>query len=176
MTILQSERLILRPLCAGDLDDLATLNSDPEVMRFLAEGLPLTREQTQERLERNLAHWREHGFGVFVLLDRTDGRFVGRCGLGYLHDLGEPELSYAIVRRCWGRGLASEAVARLLRYAFEDLNLPRVLAAALVENVASQRVMLRSGMTLWRPHGHDGKQALLYAIDRPGASAHSPPK
>jgi ribosomal-protein-alanine N-acetyltransferase len=167
VTVLQSERLQLRPFREEDLDDLAALLADAEVMPFLADGKPLTREESQVRLERAMDHWQQHGFGLFALFDRGDGRFVGRCGLGYFHDVGDVELSYAVARPYWGRGLATEAVQRVLRYAFEELNLPRVVAAALVENVASQRVMARAGMTFSRDLMFDGYRAVLYAIDNP---------
>src|SRR5579884_2128872 len=146
MCLLETERLLLRPFREEDLDDLCALFADPEVMRYLGGGKPRTREETRERLARVLAHWREHRFGVWALFDRAGGEFVGRCGIGYLHGQGAAELTYALARRHWGRGLATEAVGRVLRYALEELGLPRVVGVALADNRASQRVMLRAGM------------------------------
>jgi ribosomal-protein-alanine N-acetyltransferase len=167
MTTLQTARLILRPLGEDDLDDLAALHADPDVVRHLTGGRPRTREQMQERLRAVADHWRKHGFGMWAVLDREDGRFVGHCGVGYLHDLPDAELAYTFAPRYWGRGLATEAVSAVLRHAFAVVGLPRVVGVAVVENVASQRVMVKVGMTLQGPYEYDGKKALMYAIEKP---------
>jgi RimJ/RimL family protein N-acetyltransferase len=165
--VLQTARLVLRPFREEDLDDLATLYGDPEVMEFLGQGRPRTREQTWELLRRALDHWRQHGFGLWAWLDRPGGRFVGRGGVAYRHDGGEVELSYTLAKRCWGRGLATEAVAEVLRHAFAELQMPRVFGVVQVENVASQRVLRKAGMTLRGSCQDNGREALLYAIDNP---------
>jgi ribosomal-protein-alanine N-acetyltransferase len=167
VTALQTERLVLRPFREEDLDDLAALYADPEVMRFLGEGRAKTREQTRVLLERAIEQCRRHGFGIWALRDRQDGRFVGRARVAYLHGLGDAELSYTLARRCWGRGLATEAVREVLRHALAVLRLPRVLGVAQVENIASQQVMRKAGMTLRGPYRDDGREALLYAIENP---------
>jgi ribosomal-protein-alanine N-acetyltransferase len=101
------------------------------------------------------------------LLDKIDGSLVGGCGVGYFHELRDAELSYTLAKRYWGQGLATEAAVRVLRYAFEVLQLPRVVAVAQVANVASQKVMLKAGMTFQRTYHDEGKEAVLYAIENP---------
>jgi ribosomal-protein-alanine N-acetyltransferase len=172
-SVLQAERLVPRPLREGDLDDLAALYGDPEVVRFLGDGRAKTRGQAGEVLRRALGHWRRHGFGIWALLAKPGGRFVGRAGVAYPHGRGDAELSYTLARRCWGRGLATEAVRAVLRHALAVLRLPRVLGVAQVGNVASQRVLRKAGMTLRGPCQDDGREALLYAIENP---AGGPPR
>jgi RimJ/RimL family protein N-acetyltransferase len=166
MSVLETERLVLRPIREGDADDLFALWSDPEVMRFIGDGKPRTREDTEVRLRRALLHWREHGFGLWALLDKAGG-FVGGCGVGYFHELPDAELGYALARSHWGRGLASEAVAVVLRHAFEVLDLPRVVGVAQAGNDASQSVLLKAGMALRQAYQYEGKEALMYAIENP---------
>jgi RimJ/RimL family protein N-acetyltransferase len=93
--------------------------------------------------------------------------------IGYWHGLADAELAYSLANECWGRGLATEAVRAVLRHAFEAVGLPRVVGVATVENVASQRVMLKAGMALQGPYEFDGRQEVLYAIEGPavGSSA-----
>jgi ribosomal-protein-alanine N-acetyltransferase len=167
MNVLETPRLLLRPFRDNDLDDLAELYADPEVTRYIGTGSAQDRDQVQRRLERMMRHWHEHGFGMWALVEKADGRFAGRCGVGYLHDRGDAELVCTLARRCWGRGLGTEAIRRVLQHAFEVLRLPRVVGAALVENVASQRIMVRAGLTFVERICYDGKEALLYAIDNP---------
>jgi ribosomal-protein-alanine N-acetyltransferase len=168
MSVLETERLVLRPFRADDLDDLCAVLGDPEVARFIGTGQPRGREEVRERLQRILDHWQEHGFGLWVLIAKEGGGFVGHCGVGYLHGRGDAELSYTLARPYWGRGLATEAVKRVLRHAFEVLRLPRVIGVARVHNVASQRVMLRAGMTFREDIRYDGKEGRLYGIENPG--------
>jgi ribosomal-protein-alanine N-acetyltransferase len=163
--MLQTERLVFRPFRETDLDDLAALFADPEVMRYLSRGVPLTRAETAERLERALRHWSQHGFGIWALFER--GAFVGRCGVAYLHFADQPELAYTLARRCWGKGLATEAAARALRYAFEEVGLPRVVAFARVENGASRRVLEKVGMTFRGPYEYEGHEAVAYEMVNP---------
>jgi ribosomal-protein-alanine N-acetyltransferase len=170
MCTLETERLLLRPVCQDDLDDLFALRSDPQVLQFLGQGKPWTREETAEKLRRLARHWDEHGFGTWAMLDRADGRFVGWCGIGYWHDPPDIELGYTVAPRCWGRGLATEAVGCVLRYAFEVPRLPRVVGVARVGNVASQKVMLKAGMSLRQPYAFDVHEGLLYAVENPHAT------
>jgi ribosomal-protein-alanine N-acetyltransferase len=162
----ETERLRFRPFRASDLDDLAALYGDPEVMRFLGDGQPRDREQTRERLDRMVGHWRAHGFGVWALFARGGG-FVGRCGVAYRHHPSEAELVYALARAAWGQGLATEAARAALTYALAVVGLPRVVAFARAENVASRRVLEKAGMTLVGPHAYRGFAAVLYHIEEP---------
>jgi RimJ/RimL family protein N-acetyltransferase len=156
MTVLQTDRLILRPFLADNLDDLAYLASPPR-----------TREETQARLQKILDHWRQHGFGIWAVLEKATGQFAGHCGIGYLHELPDVELTYALLTHYRGHGLATEAVIAVLRHAFEVLGLPRVVGVAVVDNVASHRVMAKAGMRLRGPYEYDGKQAVMYVIENP---------
>jgi ribosomal-protein-alanine N-acetyltransferase len=160
MSVLETERLVLRPLCEDDLDELFAVASE-------GTSTPRTREETRERLLRAVGHWEEYGFGLWALLHKDEGGFIGWCGVAYPHGRGDPELSYALARRYWGQGLATEAVRRALQYAFDIAGLPRVVGVARAENLASQRVMLRAGLTFRRFMQYDGKEAVLYAIENP---------
>ena len=135
-------------------------------MRFLGDGQPRDREQTRERLYRMVGHWREHGFGIWALFARGGG-FVGRCGVACQHHPSEAELAYTLTKASWGKGLATEAARSALTYAFEVVELPRVVAFARAENVASQRVLEKVGMTLVGPHTYRGFPAVLYRVESP---------
>jgi ribosomal-protein-alanine N-acetyltransferase len=113
-----------------------------------------------------MRHWQRHGFGLWALSPKASGQFVGRCGVGYLHELKDAELAYALARPFCGQGLATETVRRTLQHAFEDLRLPRVIGVARPENVASQKVMVKAGMTFRRRCRCDSIEAVMYSIGR----------
>ncbi len=148
--ILTTERLRLRPIERGDLDSLARLNADPEVMKF-SLGL-LDREQAKEKLDRILATMAERGWDSFVIEHRDDGRFAGIVGLApqEVDGVEEIELGYRLMPECWGRGLATEAARATRDYAFDTLGLPRIISIIEPENVGSIRVAEKAGLRFER--------------------------
>jgi ribosomal-protein-alanine N-acetyltransferase len=167
MTILTTARLELRPITADDLDDLAALYADADVMRYIGTGLPRAREETIGRLHVQTDHWRQHGFGFFMARRRDDGAFVGRCGLQHLGDTGTVEIGYTLAREFWGLGYATEAARACVDYAFGTLGLNRITAIARPENGASRHVMEKLGMRFVKTAKWDGGPVVWYELDRP---------
>jgi RimJ/RimL family protein N-acetyltransferase len=172
MPTLTTARLELRPATADDLDHLAGLYADPAVMRFIGPGVPLTRDHAAVRLRMMLDHWRDHGFGVCIVRDRTDGTVLGRCGLSYLGETGAVEVGYAFAPPFWGRGYATEAGRACLEYGFGVLRLPRIVAIARPENAASRRVLEKLGLRYERMAEWDGGPVVWYEIDGTIVSHH----
>jgi RimJ/RimL family protein N-acetyltransferase len=168
MSLLETERLLLRPLCEADLDDLCALYADAEVMRYLGNGQTRTSEETAERLQRAVAHWLKYGFGIWTVCDKSDGRYVGRCGYGNLHDYPDMELAYSLHRFAWGKGYCTEAARAVVRHAFEVTKLARLVAVARPENIASIAVMRKLGMTFEKMIVFEGGEAVQYGLNAPG--------
>ena len=166
---LDTARLVLRPFGPEDGPAHTSLYGDPEVTRFLPRG-PFGPAEAVERsrgaLDRFIAHWREHGFGVWAVLDRATGAIIGQCGLAHVPELGEVELLYALARDRWGQGLAPEAGRAALAHGFRDLGLGRIVALTRAENRNSRRVMDKLGLTFERPVHVFGLDAVCYAISR----------
>lgn len=130
--------MTLRPLSPADVDLLVDLDSDPEVMRYLTNGGPTSREEMARIVQGSLGH-RWLGF------ERSTNDFVGWFALARTAD-GEYELGYRLRRAAWGRGLASEGVSALLAFAFTERGARRVWAQTMAVNARSRRVMERGGM------------------------------
>jgi RimJ/RimL family protein N-acetyltransferase len=176
-TTLSSERLILRPWREDDLDALAPLCADPEVMAHFPAVLD--RADSAQLLGRLMAHQAEHGFTFWCLERREDGAFLGFTGLARV-GFAAPfvpavEIGWRLARPFWGRGYALEAARRSLRFAFEDLELDEVVAFTVPANQRSWGVMERLGMRRDPagdfehpnlPAGHPLRQHLLYRIGR----------
>ena len=145
----ETARLSLRPATPADLDGLCRLNADPEVMRFILDGSTLDHEQTAARLLAMREHWQEHGYGIFVLRWRPTDEFVGWAGVATPTFLPEVmpavEIGWRLLHQWWGRGLATEAARDVLRFAFDDIGLDRLLSIRHVDNEASGRVMEKLG-------------------------------
>lgn len=153
-TTLQTDRIRLVPLSEEHLDFEIELDSDPEVMRYLTRG-ERTRAQIEKSHGMRLATAEPvPGLGFWAGFVREE--FVGwwllepaGWGEGSLIE-GEAELGYRLLRRHWGRGLASEGSRELLRHAFEDLALNRVFALTMKLNERSQATMAGSGLAYVR--------------------------
>jgi len=169
--ILETERLLLRRLIMDDLNDLFALYSDPEIRRYFPEGV-LNLEETKEELEWHMNGHPEHPeLGLWATIHKETGKFIGRCGLLPWNIDGklEVEIAYLLDKTFWGRGLATEAAQAILDYGFEKLNLPRLICLIDPENIASQNVAKRIGMTLERRVGGiagDNFPTLIYSISR----------
>ena len=149
---LETERLLLRPWRpAEDLDALAAINADPDVMRFVAPNRPLTRAETADQLERFVAHWERHGFGLWAVVPRDgDGRAVGFAGLAIPSFLPQilpaVEVGWRLASAAWGRGYATEAARASVAFGFERLGLRSIVSVVEAGNVRSLRVAEKLGM------------------------------
>jgi RimJ/RimL family protein N-acetyltransferase len=156
-------------LAPGHLDALCRMDSDPQFMGLL--GGPRDRAATAAYLERNLRHWDEFGFGLWMLRERGEapGPFVGRAVLRHLDVEGrdEVEVGYAFFPELWGRGLAPEIAAACLRIGRETLHLSSMVAITLPENHRSQRVMTKVGMVYERDVVHAGRVHVLFRTPSP---------
>jgi len=145
---LHTPRLILRALRATDLDAFAAMHANPEVMRHLGAGVPRSRDETWDGMARMLGQWPLRGYGMFAMEDVSTGRFVGRAGILQPLNWPDPELAYGLDQPFWGQGLATEACKTLLRWAFHDLQLPKLVSLIRPDNTASIQVVRKLGATL----------------------------
>lgn len=170
---LRTERLILRRLERTDAQIVRRLAGDWELARWTSD-IPHPYDLA---MAREFIVWAQGQFAggrrfVFAIVSRNSGELVGVISLTLLGRI-EGELGYWIGRPFQKQGLASEAAARIVQLAFEDLDLQRVTAACLPDNEPSWRVMERCGLSYveriqrWAPARHSSIELLLYAMKRP---------
>ena len=162
----ETARLRLRMFRPDDLDAMSEITRDPEVMRYIGHGRPLTREETRANLENIVARFRQRGFGRWALELKETGAVVGYCGLSAGNAEVGVELAYMLGRGAWGRGLALEAGRASLRYAFERLGVGAVAGLTMQDNRRSRRVLERLGMTLLGDAHFFGFDCVHYTVAR----------
>lgn len=160
---IETDRLLLRRFTDEDLDDFVALHSDPEVTRFIR---PLDRAEAEERLRRDELEWRERGYGMLALVDKGSGELLGRGGLKYWPQFEETELGWALLRRVWDHGYATEAGQACVEWAFSELGLPYVTAMINRENRRSIAVAERLGLSPARDDVLLGEPVVVYAVQR----------
>ena len=145
--ILETARLALREMSPDDLDFVAAMLADPEVMRYYPKCY--SREESLTWIERQLRRYARHGHGLWLAVDKTTGQPVGQVGLllQQIHGVMEKEVAYLIHRPFQRRGFATEAGLAVCDYAFNVLGRDRVFALIRPENVPSLRVAEKLGMS-----------------------------
>ncbi|MEV0898266.1 GNAT family N-acetyltransferase [Actinoplanes sp. NPDC049802] len=142
---LYTERMVLLPLTDEHLELEVELDADPEVLRYI-DGRARTPEEVAEYHARRMELGRRvDGLGYWVAAERT-GEFAGVMMLPPAERPGEAELGYRLPRRQWGRGLAAEAAAELLRHGFTTAGQERIIAQTMTVNAGSRRVMEKCGL------------------------------
>ena len=165
MLDLETPRLLFRKFTPEDLHDLAAIRSDPDVMKYTV-GRPESIAEVQATLNKYLAHWEQHGFGRWALIEKQTQKLIGWCGLLYLENTGEVEIGYGLAKQYWGKGLASEAAAATMTYGFGQLGLARIVAITYPENLTVQRVLEKLGMKyIKQAHFYD-TDVRYYSISR----------
>ena len=162
-----TERLSAERLSAGDLAELCRLHQDPNVMATLsADGGVIADDETRRMLQRNLEHWDQYGYGLWMFRDRVDRQFVGRGGLKHVDVEGrdEVELAYAVISPHWGKRFATEMATAIVALGFQRLGLAEIVCFTLTTNRASQRVMQKAGFTYERDIVHAGLPHVLYRL------------
>jgi ribosomal-protein-alanine N-acetyltransferase len=168
MASVETARLLLRRLQPSDMDAYyQCIYADPDVMRTLPPQGPITRAAFDTRAPMVMVqHWEQHGFGPWVVIHQADQQLIGHCGLRYWPDSSDVEVLYALARPYWGQGLATEGAGASLRYGFEHLGLQRIMAAAMVHNVASRRVLEKIGLRFEKYFRFGDLEAAGYEILR----------
>jgi len=171
MTTLTTDRLNLVPFTDDHLDGLITLNSDPEVMRYIS-GRPETRDETVAVVERVKQRWVEFGYSWWSFIEKESGEIVGAGALQNLRraataapDPSCPlEIGWRLRRDYWRRGLATEAARAIAGFAFDTVHADEIYAVCHPDNVASANVMKRLGMQCAGLQTWYGKNLVTYQI------------
>jgi len=173
---LKSERLLLRPLAETDSDVAIELFTDPAVIRYVCETY--TEQQVLvEEMPKYTKRCAGGCIGAWCVVERATQEKLGMAILLPLPieeddrnwDLVvgddvpdcEIEIGYILKKSAWGKGYATEATKRLLKFAFEETPLEELVATTNSENTASQRVLEKSGLV------YEGMRR-AYAVDCPG--------
>ena len=160
MIFLETSRLILRPITFDDLDDLVVLDSDPDVMRFINGGIPISRNAIAKNFLPYVMSYDEgDNIGFWSMIEKSNQEFIGWIFLRpevdfellrqlNLAEKNAVELGYRIRKQSWNKGYTTEASQALVSKSFNESDTRKVVAWALTENKASTRVMEKIGMKL----------------------------
>jgi RimJ/RimL family protein N-acetyltransferase len=170
--VVETARLLMRGHRPEDFESSAKLWADPEVVRYVG-GKPLNREEVWARMLRYVGHWAWMGYGLWVAEEKGTGQFVGEVGYAnHKRDTdpsfaGEPELGWVLATRFHGKGYATEAVQRAMKWAGAELRSPRTVCIIHPENSRSIRVAEKCGFRELQHTTYRGEPTILFAHDFP---------
>ena len=148
MTVLETERLLLRELTAADRPALCGILQDETVMYAYAHAF--SDREVDDWLENQLTRDRRDGFGLWAAVRKDDGALIGQCGLTWQswEDRRVLEVGYLFRRSAWHQGYATEAARACRDYAFSVLGAAEVFSIIRDNNGPSRRVAERNGMAV----------------------------
>ncbi len=161
MSIAETKRLLLREFNSDDTPALAKILCDPSVMKFSSNGV-LTEANTATFIE-----WCERAWLRTMGSARQDsGSLIGFCGLSHANVDGvdEIELAYRLAPDYWGRGLASEAVGKVLEYGFSTCNIESVVGIVSCIHQPSIRVLEKAGFVSFKETQYGGWDVRAYRL------------
>jgi len=151
MKTLMSKRLVLRPVLMSDIPDISKMLADPDTMKYLFGGKPLSERDAEEFVRINFSFVEDEGAGMGTLVERRGGKIVGFAGLKLYTDLGGEDYELGFVISAGGRGYATEIGERQIEFGLGELKLGRVLALVHPENKKSLHILRdKLGMKMLR--------------------------
>ena len=153
-----------------DAPFIHSLLSDPEHMRYFPRTYSL--DEARGWIDWQLNLYRDHGFGLWVLELKETDELVGQCGLTIqdVEGVDEIEIGYHISKAYWRQGLATEAASACRDFAFDVLGLERIVITTGVDNIPSQGVARKVGMSFAKDYikVREGKELaqVLFTLDR----------
>ena len=166
MITLETERLRLRMFRTADFEAYAAICADPDVMRYLGDGKPLSKADAWRQIAMILGHWSLRGYGLWAVEERATGALVGRIGLFEPECWPGFELGWMLRRASWGQGYAIEGARRALAHAFTEMGRDHLISLIRPANQPSIRVAEKLGETLEGRTDLFGHDVLVYGIAR----------
>ena len=160
--VLETERLILREYILEDFEALFEILSDAETMRHYPK--PYDEEMTKHWIEWNIQNYQKYGFGIWAVILKKTGEFIGDCGITIQNIDGEflPEIGYHIHKKHWRQGFGSEAARAVRDWAFENTEYDCLYSYMKYTNVGSYSTAIANGMKKVKEYP-DEKNTISYA-------------
>lgn len=144
---LDTNRLILRQVEESDIDDIHAYASDPMLTTHLTWDAHRTLQDTHAFIQFAFKQYEENGVGPWAIVWKEKNQVIGTIDLVWNKKHYSAELAYAISREFWRQGLGTEAVKKIINFGFKEMELERIQARCVPDNIASYRLMETVGMT-----------------------------
>ena len=160
-------RLILRPLDMEDRDVLFQISQEENIFRYFPTQAAWEMEKVERYINYQISHWEKYDYGHWAVTLRETGQLMGWDGLEFLPDTNEIEVGYLFSTEFWGKGYATEATSKAVQFGL-DSGLKEIIGLTHPDNIASQRVLEKSGLSFTRRQFYFGMEMFRFAIQVSG--------
>ena len=151
MTVLETERLVLRQLCSDDAEFILELLNQPSFLRYIGDKGVRNAEGAIRYIQTGpVASYDRFGFGLYLVELKESGVSIGMCGLLKRDSLPDVDVGFAFLPGYWSQGFAFEAAAAVMAYGREVLGLRRIVAITSLDNAASIKLLEKIGLRFER--------------------------
>ncbi|MEO6902802.1 MAG: GNAT family N-acetyltransferase [Bacteroidia bacterium] len=169
--VVETERLILREILPSDIEGMYELDADPEVHKYLRNKPVSSKEQVANVINTIRQQYIDNRIGRWAIIDKNTNEFIGWAGLKFITEETNNhknyyDLGYRLIKRYWGRGIATETALASLEYAFEKLKTNKVYAIADCENSSSNKILKKVGLKYIETFDLEGIKHNWYKIDK----------
>ncbi|MCT2536044.1 GNAT family N-acetyltransferase [Aquibacillus koreensis] len=145
---LETERLILRKVTLQDVEDMYQYGSNPEVSKYVTWDTHQSLSDSKGFIEFIINQYEDMKIAPWGIEYKANSKFIGTVDFVWWEPKQQTaEIGYVIAKECWGKGLTTEAAKALIKFGFQKMDLVRIQARCSSENIGSQRVMEKAGMT-----------------------------
>jgi RimJ/RimL family protein N-acetyltransferase len=166
MAEIETARLILRPPEAGDVQPMVEIHQDPDVIRYLGNGVPGGVAVAWRNVALMIGHWHMRGYGPWIITSKSNGDVLGRAGLWNAEGGPGVELGWMVRRSVWGQGIATEAAEAARDWAWAHVETDHIVCVIRANNAPSIRIAEKLGARLESTESSGEEEVLTYALHR----------
>jgi ribosomal-protein-alanine N-acetyltransferase len=155
--------LYLREFSNEDAASMFELNNDADVIKYTGDKAFVSVEEARLLLE-NYDQYSLYGFGRWAVIQKSTGNFIGWCGLKYSATTDEVDIGFRFFKAVWNQGFATEAAKKCIQLGFDTFGIKRIVGRAMVDNIASVKVLEKLGLTFLKEFDFDGEEGVIYEI------------
>lgn len=155
----------MRKLTTEDASDFYNLNLDEEVLKYTGEK-PFVNLQASIDFLTNYDQYEKYEVGRLAVIVKETGKFIGWCGLKYSQDKNEYDIGFRFYKDYWNKGFATETAKKCLDFGFTELGIEKIIGRAMKENIASIKVLEKTGMKFKENFDFEGQEGVIYELTK----------
>lgn len=164
---IETPRLLIREMLPDDLEGMFIMDSDPEVHKYLGNQPVKDIETIKQVIEFVRRQYKDFGIGRWSVIDKSTQEFMGWTGFKFNTEernghVNYIDIGYRLQKRHWGKGIASECAESCMQYGLNELKYDKILAAAHIDNIASNKVLQKIGLSKKNQFDYDGEMCNWY--------------
>ncbi len=161
-----SKRLTYRSLLVSDYDKWLTFHQDPNTSRFWKPAYSSPEKECIQWFKNQFNRYANDLGGMNAMIEKETSQLVGFCGLlvQKVDGIEELEIGYSLLPEFWGKGYASEGAQKCKKFAFENEFVESLISIISLENIPSQKVATRNGMTLEKRTSYHDNPVYIFRI------------